>query len=66
MSDLSDAVRERLKAWTYELGGPGTRARLDKITAPANEFGVDPYGLNLDFAVAAMAPFTGSTASTSG
>ncbi|WP_242337673.1 MULTISPECIES: lysophospholipid acyltransferase family protein [Anaeromyxobacter] len=58
MSELSDAVRARLKAWTYELGGPGTRARLDKITAPANEFGVDPYGFDLDFAVAAVAPLT--------
>ena len=56
MSELSDAVRDRMKAWTYELGGPGTRARLEKITAPANEFGVDPYGLDLDFAVAAVAP----------
>lgn len=58
MSELSDAVRERMKAWTYELGGPGTRARLEKITAPANEYGVDPYGLDLDFATAAVAPLT--------
>ncbi|MFO0585354.1 MAG: lysophospholipid acyltransferase family protein [Anaeromyxobacter sp.] len=57
MSELSDLVRERLKSWTFSLGGPGTRARLDKITPPANEFGVDPYGFDLEYAVAAVAPF---------
>jgi len=56
MSELSEAVRARLKAWTFELGGPGTRARLEKITPPSNEFGVDPYGFDLDYAVAAVAP----------
>ncbi len=53
---MSDALRERLKAWTLELGGPGTRARLEKLTPPRNEYGVDPYGLDLDFATAAIAP----------
>ncbi len=56
MSELSHAVRERLKAWTYQLAGPGTRARIEKITPPSNEFGVDPYGFDLEYAVAAIAP----------
>jgi 1-acyl-sn-glycerol-3-phosphate acyltransferase len=56
MSDLSGAVRERLKAWTFALGGPGSRARLEKLTPPSNEFGVDPYGFDLDYATAAVAP----------
>ncbi len=56
MSELSDVLRERFKAWTFELGGPGTRARFEKITPPSNEFGVDPYGFDLDFATAAVAP----------
>jgi len=51
------ALMERLRAWTLELGGPGTRGRLDKLTPPKNEYGVDPYGLDMDFATAAMAPF---------
>jgi 1-acyl-sn-glycerol-3-phosphate acyltransferase len=33
------------------------RERLEKLTPPRNEYGVDPYGLDLDYAVAAMAPF---------
>ncbi len=57
MGDLGAALRERLKALTYELGGPGTRERLSKLTPPRNEYGVDPYGFDVDYAVAAMAPF---------
>ena len=57
MAELADVLRERLKAWTFALGGPGTRARLEKITPPANEFGVDPYGFDLEYATAAVAPF---------
>lgn len=56
MAELSNAVRERLKAWTFELGGPGTRARLEKLTPPRNEYGVDPYGFDVEYAVAAVAP----------
>ncbi|HEU4384612.1 MAG TPA: lysophospholipid acyltransferase family protein [Anaeromyxobacteraceae bacterium] len=47
---------ERLKSWTLELGGPGTLQRLEKLTPPRNELGVDPYGLDVDFLVSAMAP----------
>jgi 1-acyl-sn-glycerol-3-phosphate acyltransferase len=57
MAGVTNALRERLKAWTLELGGPGTRARLEKLTPPRNEYGVDPYGLDVEYAVAAMAPF---------
>jgi 1-acyl-sn-glycerol-3-phosphate acyltransferase len=51
------SLRERLRALTFELGGPGSRERLEKLTPPRNEYGVDPYGLDVDYAVAAMAPF---------
>ncbi len=57
MASVTDTLRDRLKAWTLELGGPGTRARLEKLTPPRNEYGVDPYGLDIEYAVAAMAPF---------
>jgi 1-acyl-sn-glycerol-3-phosphate acyltransferase len=56
MAEWSDALQERLRAWTFALGGPGTRARLEKLTPPKNEYGVDPYGMDVDFAVAAIAP----------
>ncbi|HTN51034.1 MAG TPA: lysophospholipid acyltransferase family protein [Anaeromyxobacter sp.] len=56
MAELSNALRDRLRAWTYALGGPGTRARLEKLTPPRNEYGVDPYGFDVDYTVAAIAP----------
>jgi 1-acyl-sn-glycerol-3-phosphate acyltransferase len=56
VADLAAAIRERLTAWTLELGGPGTRARLEKLTPPRNEYGVDPYGSDIDYTVAAIAP----------
>jgi 1-acyl-sn-glycerol-3-phosphate acyltransferase len=57
MPGLSEALRARLESWTLALGGPGTRARLEKLTPPSNEYGVDPYGFDLEYAVAAIAPF---------
>jgi 1-acyl-sn-glycerol-3-phosphate acyltransferase len=51
------SLRERLRDLTFELGGPGARERLEKLTPPRNEYGVDPYGFDVDFAVAALAPF---------
>jgi 1-acyl-sn-glycerol-3-phosphate acyltransferase len=57
MSDVGAALQERLRALTFELGGPGARERLAKLTPPRNEYGVDPYGLDVEFAIAAMAPF---------
>jgi len=49
-------VRERLRAWTFDLAGAGSQARLEKLTPPRNEYGVDPYGMDVDYAVAAAAP----------
>jgi 1-acyl-sn-glycerol-3-phosphate acyltransferase len=57
VDDLANMLKERLRAWTFDLGGPGTKARLEKLTPPRNEYGVDPYGMDVDFAVAAAAPF---------
>jgi 1-acyl-sn-glycerol-3-phosphate acyltransferase len=57
MSEIGGRVREALRSWTYELGGPGTQERLEKLTPPRNEYGVDPYGFDAEFAVSALAPF---------
>ena len=57
MADLGAALRDRLRALTLELGGPGTRERIAKLAPPRNEFGVDPYGLDIDFVISAAAPF---------
>ncbi len=57
MAELGDLLKERLRAWTFSLAGAGSQARLEKLTPPRNEYGVDPYGMDVDFAVAAAAPF---------
>jgi 1-acyl-sn-glycerol-3-phosphate acyltransferase len=56
MDVVTAPLRDRLRAWTLELGGEELRARLAKLAPPRNEYGVDPYGFDLDFAVAAIAP----------
>ena len=56
MSAPRSPLVERMRALTYELGGPGTRERLAKLTHHANEFGVDPYGLDIDAMIAIAAP----------
>jgi 1-acyl-sn-glycerol-3-phosphate acyltransferase len=57
MGDLGAALLTRLRAKTIELGGPGAAERIAKLTPPRNQYGVDPYGLDLEFAIGAMAPF---------
>jgi len=57
VAELSDLLRQKLRAWTYELAGPGSQARLEKLTPPRNEYGVDPYGMDVDYALSAVAPF---------
>jgi 1-acyl-sn-glycerol-3-phosphate acyltransferase len=50
MVSLTDNLRERLRAWTWELGGDQLRERLARLKPPGNEYGVDP------FSIAAIAP----------
>src|SRR5690349_9115203 len=45
-----------MERWTLAQGGPDLEARLLRLVAPQNEYGVDPFGLELDFARAAIAP----------
>src|ERR1700760_4121441 len=49
-------VRSKMEKWTMDLGGQELEARLSRLVAPQNEYGVDPFGLELDFAKAAVAP----------
>jgi 1-acyl-sn-glycerol-3-phosphate acyltransferase len=55
--DRGSPLLQRMRAWSLSLAGPGARERLEKLRTPANEYGVDPYGFDLEYAVAAMAPF---------
>jgi len=53
---LFGLLRSAMSKWTVQLGGPEMEARLARLVAPQNEYGVDPFGLDLDFAKAAVAP----------
>jgi 1-acyl-sn-glycerol-3-phosphate acyltransferase len=53
---LFGRLRGAMERWTLAQGGPDLEARLLRLVAPQNEYGVDPFGLELDFARAAIAP----------
>jgi 1-acyl-sn-glycerol-3-phosphate acyltransferase len=44
------------RSWTRSMGGPALEERLDHLKSNANEFGVDAFGLDTEFAKAAIAP----------
>jgi 1-acyl-sn-glycerol-3-phosphate acyltransferase len=46
-----------MREWSLSLAGAEARERLEKLRTPRNEFGVDPYGFDLDYTIGAMAPF---------
>lgn len=53
---LGDKVRQRLKGWTEEMAGEERKERLQALARTENEYGVDPFGFNLDYSLAAVAP----------
>jgi 1-acyl-sn-glycerol-3-phosphate acyltransferase len=53
---LFGRLRGAMEKWTMSQGGPDLEGRLARLVAPQNEYGVDPFGLELDFTKAAIAP----------
>jgi len=53
---LLGRLRGAMEKWTLAQGGAELEARLARLIAPQNEYGVDPFGLELEFAKAAIAP----------
>ena len=54
---MGDRVREGLRHWTSKLVGGDLDDKVQAIVRTENEFGVDPFGFNLDYTLAAVAPF---------
>ncbi|MBN1207475.1 MAG: acyltransferase family protein [Myxococcaceae bacterium] len=54
---LGDKIRQRLKGWTEQMAGQERNERLQALVRTENEYGVDPFGFNLDFSLAAVGPF---------
>jgi 1-acyl-sn-glycerol-3-phosphate acyltransferase len=57
IDDILGPFGDRLREWTVELGGGELRERLSRVRPSGNEYGVDPFGFDLDYALAAVAPF---------
>ncbi|MBZ4418173.1 lysophospholipid acyltransferase family protein [Myxococcus sp. RHSTA-1-4] len=54
---LTDRVKKGLRGWTDRLATDEQKDRLLALARPENEYGVDPFGYNLDFSLSAVAPF---------
>lgn len=54
---LTDGVKSGLQKLTMKMGGGEFENRIQHVRRPENEYGVDPFGFSLDYALAAMAPF---------
>jgi 1-acyl-sn-glycerol-3-phosphate acyltransferase len=53
---LGDKVRQRLKGWTENMAGEERKEQLQALARTENESGGDPFGFNLDYSLAAVAP----------
>jgi 1-acyl-sn-glycerol-3-phosphate acyltransferase len=54
---IGDRLKRGLRGWTYKMIGEGVEDKVRAIARTENEYGVDPFGFNLDFAMSAIAPF---------
>ncbi|HME90397.1 MAG TPA: lysophospholipid acyltransferase family protein [Myxococcaceae bacterium] len=57
LEELGDSLKKALRSWTHQMAGAGLQERVSKTAHNENEFGVDPFGFDLDYAMAAIAPF---------
>lgn len=53
---LADTLKARLKEWTFRQV-PDAREKVEKLKPPQNEYGVDPFGFDIEYALSAVAPF---------
>jgi 1-acyl-sn-glycerol-3-phosphate acyltransferase len=57
LEPFSDKVKKGLREWTERMVGDERTERLQGLARTENEYGVDPFGFNLDYSLAAMAHF---------
>ena len=53
---LADRMKQQLATWTQELAGEEAGARLEGMKRADSEYGVDSFGFDLDYSLAALAP----------
>jgi 1-acyl-sn-glycerol-3-phosphate acyltransferase len=57
LEQLGDELKRRLRGWTTSMVGNDLEHRMQQIGHVGNEFGVDPFGFDLNYALSAIAPF---------
>ncbi len=53
---LRGLVKKGLRQWTTSMAGEGLDSKVSALARTGNEFGVDPFGFSLDYALSAIAP----------
>lgn len=53
---IADKLKAGLRRWTESMVGDDLEERLNGVR-PENEYGVDPYGFSLEYALSALGPF---------
>src|SRR5438132_10464365 len=53
---LADKVKKGLRSWTNSMAGEQLESKVEAIRRTENEYGTDPFGFSLDYALAAIAP----------
>ncbi len=56
LEPVTDALKSGLLKWTRSMAGDTIEQKLQAIRRPENEYGVDPFGFNLQYALAVVAP----------
>lgn len=53
---IADKIKEGMRKWTLSMAGDDLDERL-LGSRPRNEYGVDPFGFSVDYALSAIGPF---------
>ncbi len=53
---LTEKLKNGLRQWTESMSGGNLETRLARAR-PSSEYGVDPFGFDLDYALSAVGPF---------
>ena len=56
LEKLGDALKSSLRDWSVRLAGPEA-SKLSALHRPETEYGMDSFGYDVDYALAAAAPF---------
>ena len=53
---VASALKKGLKSWTESMVGPELEDKIKSLDRSQNEYGVDPFGFSIEYALSALAP----------